>query len=207
MHIQYYGLSCVKVTTKPGGRGAKDVTLIVNPFTRANELTPPQLAKADVIITTKDAPAYRSENIDSVNAVAITMPGEYAVCGTHIVGTALASDGDVAPATLYVVESEGLKVALLAGADVAPSAQQFEEINGAHIMMIAIGADSFSVERAVEVIRKVEPLYVLPLAMASGAVDALCDKIGTCPKETLQKIVLKEKDCGDTGMKVVRLAP
>ncbi len=208
MHIQYYGLSCVKVTTKPGGRGAQDVAIVVNPFNRVNGLTPPQLAKANIVVTTKDAPTYCSESINGTDTVAITMPGEYAVYGTHIVGTAIASsDGNVAPATLYVIESEGLKVAILAGTNMTPSAQQFEEINGAHIMIIAVGADSFDTDRATEIIRKVEPSYVLPLAMAPGAVDALCNQVGTCPKESVQKVVLKEKDCDDTGTKVVLMAP
>ncbi len=217
MHIQYYGLSCVKLTTKPGGRGAADVTIVVNPFTRTKDLTPPQLGSADIIVAAAETSAYYSDAARGADAVAVTMPGEYAIKGVQIVGVDLPVSADTTPATAFIIESEGMKVAVVTATDTLPGARQFEEMNGAHVLIVAAGGNGvLSGSQAVDITRKIEPAFVIPVNCALlhnattapyASTDEFCDKIGTCPKETVPKVVLKAQDCADAAMHVVLMAP
>lgn len=217
MHIQYYGLSCVKLTTKPGGRGADDVTIVINPFTRTDDLTPPQLTNADIVIVSTDVPEYYSDAAKNTDILAITTPGEYAMHGAHMIGVGMLPGTTTVPATLHIIESEGLKVAIVTATDVMLNAKQFEEMNGTHILIVAVGGNGvFSGEQAVEIARKIEPSYVIPVHAAlpgnkttkdfSGT-DVFCGKIGTCPKESVSKVVIKDKDCEDATTQVVLMIP
>ncbi len=217
MHIQYYGLSCVKLTTKPGGRGAQDVTIIINPFARTGDLVPPQLASASIIIASADTPVYYSDVAKTTQALKVTMPGEYAMYGVRIIGMQAISNAMSVPATIYMIESEGLKVAVVSAVDTPLSAQHFEELGDAHILIIdAGGANVFSGDQAADIVRKIEPAYTIPVHTALPKykatknldnVNAFCEKIGTCPKERVQKVVIKGKDCEDGATKVVLMAP
>lgn len=222
MHIQYYGLSCVKLTTKPGGRGANDVTIVVNPFARTADLTPPQLANVDIVMAAGAGEMYYSDTAQKAaeagDVISVTMPGEYAIHGTQIVGMGAAVTADGAPATFYVLESEGLKVSVITATDQMPSAKQFEEMNGTHILIIAIGGEGSVLDgmQAAEIAKKVEPSYVIPVHYALpknkttkslATTEEFCGKIGKCPKEIVPKIVLKDKDCETATLEVVLMTP
>ncbi len=215
MHIQYYGLSCVKLTTKSRGRGAEDVVIVVNPFTRSRDLTPPQLASADIIVAASQAPLYYSDVAQSAEAIFVTTPGEYAIKGVRMIGFGMSQA--TVPATSYIIESENLKVVVITATNVMPTAKQFEEMNGAHIVIIAAGGgDVLTGDVAASITRKIEPAYVIPVhyklpkndtTKELDALDEFCEKIGACPKDSVQKIVIKDKDCVDKPTEVVLMAP
>ncbi len=207
MHIQYYGFSCVKMTMKPGGRGSDDVVVVVNPFARDAGMTPPQMATAAAIIAAHErAPFF----VTVPGAIPVTMPGEYAIRGVQIVGVQHAPQVD---ATAYLVEAEGLRVAILTGASSSPQSRVMDECAGADIVIIGVGGgdDAMAPDAAAEVVRTLAPAHVIPVHTVPSQVDhaakVFATALGTPIADDGQKVVIKQRDCTEGAMHVHILTP
>lgn len=212
MIIQYYGHSCFKITTKPAGRGREDVAIFLDPFDKSIGLRPPQ-GQADLVMVSHD-------HFDHNNVVAlkgepavINIPGEYSVKGVNIIG--LASEHgptkDPVPNTVYILDSEDIKICHLGDLGVDLNEKQLEEINGVDILMIPIGGNyTLDAKGAVDLIKKIEPAIVIPIhyKINGSTVDVsdekkFCAEIGNCPKEKVSKLNIKKKDLEGKSMEVV----
>lgn len=215
MHIQYYGLGCVKMTMKPGGRGAQDVVLVANPFARTNELRPPQMANIDVVLVNAPGAQYTSDIVTKSEAVLLDMPGEYAVHGVQAVGVAVPDAIGTDTVTMFVCNVEGLKIVIMAGVGGKLSAAQFDELTGVDVLVIPVGGDDvLSAEAAAEVVRKVEPSFVVPVQFRiDGASETakytpladFCAILGKSPSESQHKFNIKKVDCEGVVNQVVML--
>ncbi len=193
MHIQYYGKSCVKVTTKPMGRGTDDTTLIINPFERTKTMAPPQRSSAQVVIRSVPCDIIPNDTV-----VDICTPGEYAVRGVQIIGVQTAPTVD---ATVYMIESESLRVAVVDGSSETPSARAMEVLSGADIVLIGYGDGLLSLDSAASVVRALSPSHVIPLGEESSA--SVCTAFGgSCHDDAGAKVIIKAADCTTDGMTI-----
>ncbi len=219
MHIQYYGLSCLKLTTKPEGRGGEEVTIVVNPFERSDDLRPPQLGNVDLILLSRDDLAYSSRVIEKSSALILDMPGEYAVKGVQIVGLPGRDKDGLETVTVFVLETEGLRLAVSAGIADLPSQKQFDELSEIDILFLPVGGgEVLSAQKAAELVRKIEPAYVVPLHFALPSVkatkacvplDDFCTEMGNCPSrnDSTNKVSIRQKDCEDKTNEILLLTP
>ena len=216
MHIQYYGLGCVKMTTKPGGRGAEDVVIVANPFARSGELRPPQLANVDIVMVSAAGDGYTSDAVAKSEAVVLDMPGEYAVRGIQAVGVAVPDTEGAARVTMFVCEVEGLKVVIMAGVGGKLSGAQFDELTDVDVLVMPVGGgDALGAEAAAEIVRKVEPSFVVPVQFRiDGASETakyapladFCAVLGNNPTEMQVKFNVKKADCEGVVNQVVGLS-
>jgi L-ascorbate metabolism protein UlaG (beta-lactamase superfamily) len=214
MNIQYYGHSCFKITTKPAGRGREDIAVFFDPFDKSVGLRPPQ-GQADIVLVSHDHHDHNNVEALKGNPYIINIPGEYSAKGVNIIGIPSFHDekdgGERGLNTIYVLESEDLRICHLGDLGKELSEKQLEKINGIDILMIPIGGNyTIDGKKAVEIIKEIEPAIVIPMhyKIKGSTIDIddekkFCSEIGSCPKEKVSKINLKKKDLEDKNMEVV----
>ncbi len=214
MLIQYYGQSCFKVTSKPGGRATDDIVLFFDPFGKDLGIRPPQ-GQADVVFVSHSH--HDHNNIEALkgNPVIIDTPGEYAVKGINVVGIDSFHDmqqgADRGRSTIFILEAEDLKICHLGDLGSELTGKQLEEIDGVDVLFIPVGGNyTIDGKRATELIRKIEPAIVIPMhykvAGSTAEIDDLqkfCAEMGNCPSEKVAKLNIKKKDLEGKSMEVV----
>jgi L-ascorbate metabolism protein UlaG (beta-lactamase superfamily) len=145
----------------------------------------------------------------------IDIPGEYSANGVNIIGLSSYHDDkngeERGSNTLYILESEDLRICHLGDLGAKLSEKQFETINGIDILMVPIGGKyTIDGKVAVELIKKIEPKIIIPMhfKMKSSTIDIddekkFCAEIGTCPKERVPKMNVKKKDLENKNMEVI----
>ena len=217
MIIQYYGHSCFKITTKPAGRGQGEVNIFLDPFDKSIGLRPPQ-GQADLVLVSHDHADHNNVTALKGDPIAIKIPGEYSVRGISLVGIPSAHGGLQGKEagiinTIFTLESEDLRLCHLGDLGTDLSEKQLEEINGVDILMIPIGGNyTIDHKKAVELIKKIEPIIVIPMhyKINESTVDIadekkFCNEIGNCPKDRPSKINIKRKDLEGKRMEVLLL--
>ena len=214
MIIQYYGHSCFKLTTKPAGRGNGDVNVFFDPFDKLIGLRPPQ-GSADLVLVSHNHPDHNNVTAIKGEPNILDIPGEYSVKGINIVGLSSYHDdkngAERGANTLFILESEDLRVCHLGDLGTDLSEKQYDMISGVDILMIPIGGHyTIDGAKAAKIVKKIEPKVVIPihfkakgLAMEIEDEKKFCDEMGNCPKERLSKLNIKKKDLEDKNMEVI----
>lgn len=212
MIIQYYGHSCFKITTKPAGRGREDVAIFLDPFDKSIGLRPPQ-GQADLVMVSHDH--FDHNNVAALKGepAVINIPGEYSVKGVNIVGLASEHGPTKNPVinTIYILESEDLRICHLGDLGTELDEKQLEEIDGVDILMIPVGGNyTLDAKGAVDLIKKIEPAIIIPMhyKINGSTIDVadekkFCAEIGSCPKEKVSKLNIKKKDLEGKSMEIV----
>ena len=214
MIIQYYGHSCFKLTTKPAGRGNGDVNVFFDPFDKLIGLRPPQ-GSADLVLVSHNHPDHNNVTAIKGEPNILDIPGEYSVKGINIVGLSSYHDdkngAERGANTLFILESEDLRVCHLGDLGTDLSEKQYDMISGVDILMIPIGGHyTIDGAKAAKIVKKIEPKVVIPihfktkgLTMEIDDEKKFCDEMGNCPKERLVKLNLKKKDLEEKNMEVI----
>ncbi|MEI7890533.1 MAG: MBL fold metallo-hydrolase [bacterium] len=214
MQIQYYGHSCFKLTTKPGGRATEDITIFFDPFDKELGIRPPQ-GQADIVFVSHHHHDHNNISALKGEPVVIETPGEYAVKGINIVGVDSFHDDAEGKlrgrSTIYILEAEDLKICHLGDLGTELTGKQLEEIDGVDILFIPIGGN-FTIDgkKAAELVRKIEPAIIIPMHYKTNGSTAdienetkFCSEMGNCPKEKTIKFNVKKKDLEGKTMEVV----
>ncbi len=214
MQIQYYGQSCFKITTKPAGRATDDIVLFFDPFGKELGIRPPQ-GQADVVFVSHDH--FDHNNVEALKGdpVIINTPGEYAVKGINVIGLDAFHDLEEGAkkgrSTIFILEVEDLKICHLGDLGSELTGKQLEEIDGVDVLFIPVGGNyTIDGKKAAELIRKIEPVIVIPMhykvegSTAEVAdLQKFCTEMGNCPKEKIAKYSLKKKDLEGKSMEVI----
>lgn len=102
----------------------------------------------------------------------LTGPGEYEIGGVSVRGVATPADDPVVSKnlnTVYVVEADGLNVAMLGNPGAQPSAQSVQQISKVDVLIINTEAQGLETEEMATVIRTLEPKIVVPSGYDSEA--------------------------------------
>ncbi|KKP90298.1 MAG: Zn-dependent hydrolase of the beta-lactamase fold-like protein [Parcubacteria group bacterium GW2011_GWC1_36_108] len=214
MQIQYYGHSCFKLTTKPGGRATEDITLFFDPFGKELGIRPPQ-GQADIVFVSHNHKDHSNISAIKGDPVIIETPGEYAVKGINVVGVDSFHDNvegtEKGRSTIYILEAEELKICHLGDLGCDLTGKQLEEIDGVDILFIPVGGGStIDGKKAAELVRKIEPAIVIPMHYKTTGSAAeiedekkFCNEMGNCPQEKIVKYTVKKKDLEDKKMEIV----
>jgi L-ascorbate metabolism protein UlaG (beta-lactamase superfamily) len=214
MQIQYYGHSCFKITTKPGGRATEDISFFFDPFGKELGIRPPQ-GQADIIFVSHGH--VNHSNIAAIKGepIIIETPGEYAVKGINVVGLDSFHDNEEGlkrgRSTIYILEAEELKICHLGDLGTDLTGKQLEEIDGVDILFVPVGGTStIDGKKAAELVRKIEPKIIIPMHYKiSGSLSKIddekkfCTEMGNCPQEKIAKFTVKKKDLDDKKMEIV----
>ena len=211
MNIQYYGHSCFKITTKPAGRGQEDVVIFTDPFDKSIGLRPPQ-GQADLVLISHDHYDHNNAEALKGDPRVVDIPGEYSVKGVNVVGiSTYHSEAKDILNTVFVFESEELKICHLGDLGVDLTEKQLEELDGVDVLMIPVGGKfTISAKKAVEIAKKIEPAIIIPMhyKINGSNIDVddekkFCQEIGNCPREKVSRINIKKKDLEGKSMEVI----
>lgn len=214
MNIQYYGHSCFKITTKPSGRGGEDAVIFLDPFDKSIGLRPPQ-GNADMVLVSHDHHDHNNVEVLKGEPRIIDIPGEYSVKGVNIIGITSFHDNkgglERGLNTIFVLESEDLRVCHLGDLGCDLIEKQIETIGDVDVLMVPVGGNyTIDGKKAAEIAKKIEPKIIIPIhfKMAGMTEDIddekkFCNEIGNCPKEKVSKLNLKKKDLEEKNLEVV----
>ncbi len=215
MNIQYYGHSCFKIVTKPNGRNTDDVVVFFDPFDKSIGLKPPQ-GRADIVFVSHlQHSDHNNIGVFKGEPIVVDTPGEYSVKGINVTGVDSFHDdkegAERGRNTVFVLETEGIKVCHLGDLGTDLNEKQMEAIGAVDILFIPVGG-TFTIDgkQAGKLVKKIEPKIVIPMHYKAPGIKLnisdekeFCAEMGNCPKEKINKINIKEKDLVDKNMEVV----
>ena len=203
MELTYYGANCLRIVTKKAAVVVDDnlAGLGLKSVTRPTDIT---------LHTFKEVPTAESQFMAD-------MPGEYEISGVIIHGIPARAHMDEEgkhSATIYTVEADDLKIAVIGHIYPDLSDDQLEQIGLVDIAVVPVGGNGYTLDGlgALKIIKAIEPKIVIPVHYADKAVkyqvpqaelaDAL-KNLGMEPAETLDKYKPKPADLTDTTRLVI----
>ena len=217
MNIQYYGHSCFKISTKPGGRATEDVVFFFDPFDKSIGLKPP-FGQANVVFVSHHHRDHSNVSVLKGNPTIIETAGEFSVKGMNVIGFEAFHDdkegAERGKSTVFVIETEELRICHLGDLGGDLSSEQMGKIGTIDILFIPIGGTyTIDGKKAAEIARKIEPRMIIPMHYKiNGSTIKLsdekefCAEMGNCPKEKVNKFTLKKKDLEEKSLEVVLMS-
>lgn len=202
MEFQYYGGNCIKISTR-------QATFIVDDNLVA--------LGAKSIVKPEDIALYTSLPTTKAEArLVITDPGEYEVSEVSIFGISARGNSEEAgqsSATIYKLQYEDTRVAILGHTYPDLSEDQLEEIGTVDILITPVGGgNTLDSDGALKLIKKIEPKIVIPThyddkglkyEVPQQALAEALKNLGMETKETLAKFKPKPTDYTDTTQVIV----
>ncbi|HBO16565.1 MAG: Zn-dependent hydrolase of the beta-lactamase fold-like protein [Candidatus Moranbacteria bacterium GW2011_GWE2_35_2-] len=214
MNIQYYGHSCFKINTKPGGRATEDVVFFFDPFDKSVGLKPP-FGQADAVFVSHQHNDHNNISALKGNPVIIDTPGEFAVKGMNILGLETFHDtqegAEKGKNIVFTIETEEMRLCFLGDLATDPTSDQLGKIGTVDILFIPIGGKyTLDGKKAAEFARKIEPNIIIPMhyKIKGSTMDVsdekdFCAQMGNCPKNKVNKITLKKKDLEEKSLEII----
>ena len=208
MDVTWLGQSCFRLR----GRNAAVVT---DPY-------PPALGprlKLDGNLVTVSHPHENHSHVQSVkDAYVIEGPGEYEVAGVTVRGLPTFHDNQQGAEhgrnTVYVIEVDDVRVCHLGDLGHTLDDRALEAIGNVDVLLVPVGGGrTLDGARAAEVVRQVEPRYVVPMHYGHPAlrtdlapVERFLNEMGVPETEAQTKLSVQGSSA-DAETKVVVLEP
>ena len=208
MDVTWLGQSCFRLR----GRSAAVVT---DPF-------PPALGpklRLDANLVTVSHGHENHSHVQSVrDAYVIEGPGEYEVAGVTVRGLPTFHDprqgAEYGPNTVYVIELDDVRVCHLGDLGHALDDRALEAIGNVDVLLVPVGGGcALDGARAAEVVRQVEPRYVVPMHFGHPAirtelapVERFLKEMGVAETEPQSRLAVQASS-GEAETKVVVLEP
>jgi L-ascorbate metabolism protein UlaG (beta-lactamase superfamily) len=112
--------------------------------------------------------------------------------------------------TMFIIESEDIKLCHLGDLGVELTEKQLSEIDTVDVLMIPIGGKyTLDAKKAIELIKKIEPKIIIPMhyKMQGTTVDIedeklFCNEMGNCSTK-ISKLNIKKRDLEEKRMEVI----
>jgi L-ascorbate metabolism protein UlaG (beta-lactamase superfamily) len=203
MEFQFYGGNCIRITTK-------QASIVVDD--NLKDMGGKSITKPTDIALFTHLPASHPEA-----RLVISDPGEYEVSEVSIFGLSARAHMDEPgkkTATIFRVQYEDTRVAILGHIYPDLHEDQLEEIGTVDILITPVGGNGYTLDAtgAMDLIKKIEPKIVIPTYYADKSLnfevpaadlqDAL-KNMALEVKETLPKYKPKFTDYGETAQIVI----
>jgi L-ascorbate metabolism protein UlaG (beta-lactamase superfamily) len=208
LDVTWHGQSCFRLR----GRGASVVT---DPYPPA---LGPRLKLEANVVTVSHAHESHSHVQSVRDAYVIEGPGEYEVAGVTVLGLPTFHDSQQGSEhgrnTVYVIELDDVRVCHLGDLGHALSDDALEALGNVDVLLVPVGGGAaLDGARAAEVVRQVEPRFVVPMHFGHAAiraqlapVDRFLKEMGVAEAEPQTKLSVQSSSAeGET--KVVVLDP
>lgn len=203
MELTYFGANCLRISTKKTQIVVDDnlEQLGLKSITKPTDIT---LKTLDLI------PDHEAR-------FKINMPGEYETAGVVVHGIAARAHIDEEgkySATIYTIEADGARVAVLGHIFPELSEDQLEQIGVVDIAVVPVGGHGYTMDGvgALNVVKELEPKLVIPTHYADSALkyevpqaelsEAL-KGLGMEALETLDKFKYKPTETSDSTHLIV----
>jgi L-ascorbate metabolism protein UlaG (beta-lactamase superfamily) len=204
MEVQFYGANCVRLSSKKASIVIDDnlADLGVKSITKPGEIS---------LFTGKHG-ALKVES-----KIIIDQPGEYEVSGVSIQGIPARAHIDeegTHNATIYKIDLEDVRIAVVGHVYPELDSEQLEELNTIDLLIIPVGGNGYTLDPvgALKLIKDIEPKIVIPTHYddtsvkyevpqqpLAEAIKGLAMEVG----ETTSKLKVRESDLSDVMRLVI----
>lgn len=208
MDITWLGHGCFRL------RG-KSATAITDPYPPA--LGPRLKLEANLVTVSHQHDNHSYVQAVSGNPYVIKGPGEYEVSGITVKGLPTFHDAaqgaEHGVNTIYVIEVDDVRVCHLGDLGHKLTDQHLEELGTLDALLVPVGGGrALGATQAAEVVRQVEPRYVVPMHYALPAirkelepVERFLKEMSVQAAEPLAKLSLQASSSGEFETKVILL--
>lgn len=209
--IQYFGLSCFKITVKTP---TAEVSLVTDPFDPSRGAKLPRNLAAEVVTVSHD---HLSHNyVDAVNGpkLVVNGPGEFEVGGVFVYGISSGhgtkEKTKEGPNTIYRIETREMTLAHLGDLGHALTDKELEQLENVDVLFVPVGNAGVSIgaKDAVKIVTDLDPRIVIPMHFrlpqfkeTLDPVDKFIKELGI-KAETVDKLKLTKKDLPQEETKV-----
>ena len=211
MQITWHGLSLFQITTSPEKN--VQIKITIDPFDKTTGLRVPKM-DSDILLITNQHNDYNNAKAVAGNPFIIENPGEYEVKNIFIQGISTPNNNskEKGRATIYTIESEGLRICHLGNLDQRElTEEQLERIGDIDILMISVGG-IISGQESKKIISQLEPKIIIPMRYAipklKTKLNPLSDflkAMGIKSIEPIKKLSIKKKDLLSDEAKIIVL--
>ena len=209
MDVTWLGHGCFRLR----GRSAAVVT---DPYPPAIGLKLQRL-DADLVTISHD---HENHNYTQAvrEAYEIRGPGEYEVAGVAVIGVPTYHDADMGAKhgrnTVYLIEIDDVRICHLGDLGHSLDDTQAETLSSADVLLVPVGGrTTINATQAAEVVRQLEPRYVVPmhyavpgLKLQLDPIDRFLKEMGLAPGEAQPKLSVQPSS-GEYDTKLVLLEP
>ena len=211
MDVTWLGQSCFRL------RG-KNAAVITDPFPPTLGLRLPR-QEAEVVTVSHEHENHSYTQAVRDGAFEIKGPGEYEVAGVSVIGFPTFHDSDKGAKrgknTVYLIEIDDVRICHLGDLGHALSDADAEVVASADVLLVPVGGrTAITAEQAAEVVRQLEPRFVVPVHYATPGVKVQLDGVERFLKEMavthvepMPKLSVQATASEDWETKVVVLEP
>jgi len=216
MIIQYFGVSCFKVTAKIGN---EEVSIVTDPFSPKVGQLPRNLSANILTISRKTHDHHNAAEAVADGYFLIDNPGEYEVKGIPVYGIPSLHEKkeskDYHKNTLYHFLIDDVRVVHLGGLKEPLTDEQLAQIGEVDVLMIPVGGgDVLTGASAADLVSRMEPRVVIPmhyklagLTLSAAGCEPFVKEVGAKAVET-DRLKLSKKDLpqDETQIYLLKLA-
>jgi len=209
LDVTWLGQSCFRL------RG-KNAVVVTDPFPPA---VGPKLRLESNLVTVSHPHENHSHVASVKDAYVIEGPGEYEVAGITVRGLPTYHDGQQGAEhgrnTVYVIELDDVRVCHLGDLGHSLDDRALETIGNVDVLLVPVGGGtSLDGAKAAEVVRQVEPRYVVPMHFGHPSlrtelapVERFLNEMGVPESEAQTRLTVQASAAGEGETKVVVLEP
>jgi L-ascorbate metabolism protein UlaG (beta-lactamase superfamily) len=203
VELQYFGANCLRISTKK-------IHIVIDDNLSKLGLKTVTKPTDIALRTSKEVPDHEAR-------FKIDMPGEYETAGVVVHGIAarahMDEEGGIS-ATIFTIEADGTRIAILGHIYPELSEDQLEQIGMIDVLVAPVGGHGYTMDGVgvLNIIKEIEPKVVIPTHYADKAIqyevpqaelaDAL-KVLGMESPETLDKYKFKPGEASDSTRLVV----
>jgi L-ascorbate metabolism protein UlaG (beta-lactamase superfamily) len=173
---------------------------------------------ADVVTVSHEHENHSYTQVVREGAYEIRGPGEYEVAGVSVIGVPTYHDSDKGAKhgrnTVYLIEIDDVRICHLGDLGHSLDDSEAEPLTSADVLLVPVGGRSaISATQAAEVVRQLEPRYVVPMHYAIPGlkvqldpIDRFLKEIGLTAGEPQPKLSVQASS-GDYETRLVLLEP
>jgi L-ascorbate metabolism protein UlaG (beta-lactamase superfamily) len=211
LDVTWLGHGCFRLR----GRGAAVVT---DPYPPAIGLKLSRM-DAEVVTVSHDHENHSYTQVVREGAYEIHGPGEYEVAGVSVIGVPTFHDGEKGAKygrnTVYLIEIDDVRICHLGDLGHKLDDAEAEAVASPDVLLVPVGGQSaINGAQAAEVVRQLEPRYVVPMHYALPGlkinldpIDRFLKEMGVASPEAQPKLSVQKSSGADYETKVVVLEP
>ena len=209
MDVTWLGHGCFRLR----GRGAAVVT---DPYPPTIGLKLSRM-DAEVVTVSHDHDNHSYTQVVRDGAYEIHGPGEYEVAGVSVIGVPTYHDSEKGKKegrnTVYVIEIDDVRVCHLGDLGHKLDDTEAEAVASPDVLLVPVGGRStMNAAQAAEVVRQLEPRYVVPMHFAIAGlkvqldtIDRFLKEMGVTASEPQPKLSVQKSSVAEYETKVVVL--
>ncbi len=211
MDVTWLGQSCFRL------RG-KNAAVITDPYPPSLGLKLPR-QEADLVTVSHDHENHNYTQAVRDGAFEITGPGEYEIAGVSVIGFPTFHDAEKGAKrggnTVYLIEIDDVRICHLGDLGHALDDTDAEIVSSVDVLLVPVGGKTaITAAQAAEVVRQLEPRFVVPMHYATPGVkvelegiDRFLKEMAVTNFEPMPKLSVQATVSDEWETKVVVLEP